>query len=164
MHRSALLFLALPLLGCPSEPGEPVAKLGAGEVEWEDLGSEAPVIFGPQGGYHIDSAVRIGGMDAGDPDDLSSDRNPTITYSLTWEGEDLLLDGFGVIVQGLDPIPGEGAAPYTHELLARRVLLDRDDDTLDGAVVELTVEVVDADGLEASDTVELTLYPHPLND
>ncbi len=85
--RSNLPFaLALtPFLGCsepsPADSGvEHWLELGTGETEFVSLedGDEVPLVYGPQGGWHIDATARFGGIEldgawltyvATDPDD-----------------------------------------------------------------------------------------------
>ena len=161
------LLLSL-LLACSPEGEEisvsPVALLGSGEWEWEDLteGDEVPVIQGPQGGFHILGSVRVAGIKSGDPDNLGEPDNPTTTFYV-WV-EDQNLAPVSRYVQGLDPVSGEDVGDYSHEMVGRFAILDiTDDDELDG--IELTFEVVveDVDGTLISDSLSLVAYPHPYN-
>lgn len=46
--------------GCPA-PEEPWIELGAGLDAWEPLGAEVELVFGPQGGWHVDVCLLFGG-------------------------------------------------------------------------------------------------------
>ena len=166
MHLTRLLAaVALGLAGCPTGgPVEPAIQIGGGEVEFTaiDEGAELLIVFGPQGGYHVDGAFQSVGADPGDNDDLTDPRNPDILFDLVVAAGSLVLDGD--LTQGLDPAPAD-AAPYTHQLLARRVLLDiTDDDPFDGMDAVFSVQLTDATGLELVDSRDVVLAPHPLND
>ena len=65
----------------PTDSGvEPWLELGTGETEFValDNGDEVPLVYGPQGGWHVDTTARFGGIEldgasltyvATDPDD-----------------------------------------------------------------------------------------------
>ncbi len=160
------LLLSL-ILACGNEDGSStplVAQLGTGEWEWEALenGDDVPVILGPQGGHHLLGSVRVSGLEAGDSDNISDEKNPTTSFYV-WVNDVNLTPG-ARYTQGLDPV-AETIDPYTHEMVGRFAILDiEDDDELDG--VELTFEVVveDVEGNLVSDLLELIAYPHPYND
>lgn len=163
------MSLLLILLGCASGTGdtgiewEQAVEIGTGEWEWATLeeGSEIPVIMGPQGGYHLLGSVRVAGLVAGDPDDLSEPDNPTTTFSV-FHGEENLTPG-AVYVQGLDPI-GNPETGFQHEMVGRFAILGiGDDDELDGVALRFQVRVEDVSGAVLEDERTLWAYPHPNN-
>ena len=153
-------------LACGEETQEPPPLdgiIGAGEWEWENLEDqeEVAVILGPQGGYHLLGSVRVSGLEAGDADNLSEPNNPTTSFYVWVDGQNLTPGAR--YVQGLDPVSSE-VEGYTHEMIGRFAILDIDsDEELDG--VELTFEVVveDVHGKMVSDARDLVGYPHPFN-
>lgn len=156
-------LLSLLLMGCPTAGGDPAIELGTGEIEFTPLsdGDELLIVFGPQGGYHVEGAFRVAGVDPGDRNDLTEPRNPRMEFDLVTEGGTLVM--IGEIQQGLDDAPSS-AAPYTHELLGRRVILDIVNDQIyNGDAATFSVELTDADGVVLSDSVDVVLAPHPLN-
>ena len=162
-------ILAVAGLACASveETGdiyyEPEVLLGTGEYEWEDLseGGSVYVIFGPQGGYHLLGSIRTRGIEAGDHKDLTSSTNPTVQFSVIWQGEEYVMSGS--ITQGLDPVVDQ-TAEWSHELVGRFAILDiTTDEAISGEIVNFGVSVTTADGLRYSDTMELTVVPHPNN-
>jgi hypothetical protein len=161
---SLLLSLLIACAPKESAPAPLDARLGAGEWEWEGLedGDEIPVIQGPQGGFHILGSVRVSGVEPGDPDDLGESDNPTTTFFVWVNGENLA--PVARYVQGLDPVIDTSVTDFSHEMIGRFAILDIDaDDELDG--VELTFEVVveDVHGDLVSDSLSLVAYPHPYN-
>ena len=138
-------------------------ELGTGEWEWEPIsdGGELPVIQGPQGGFHFLASVRVSGIVAGSADDLSDPRNPTTTFWVLSDDENLAPSSR--FIQGLDEAP-ESAQPFRHEMVGRFVIMDiASDDELDGVEVELGVQVEDVEGEVLSESMMLTAYPHPFN-
>lgn len=52
--------------GCPAPPaslGDPWIELGVGRQAWEPFGEDAELVFGSQGGWHVDLALRFGGWE-----------------------------------------------------------------------------------------------------
>jgi hypothetical protein len=140
------------------------AVLGTGEWEWEDLadGDEIPVIMGPQGGYHLLASVRVSGILAGDAKDLSDPNNPTTSFAVWFEEENLT--AASVFVQGLDPISSD-MPPYRNEMIGRFAILGIGDDSeLEGQEVRFEVTVQDVEGLSVSDERLLRTYAHPNNE
>jgi hypothetical protein len=161
--RRGLPGLAALALGGCAAPGDADVLLGTGEAEWVPLhdGDEIEVVFGPQGGFHVLGAIRIAGLDAGNPDLLGDPRNPTVAFDFAVGDESLLLSGS--FTQGIERAP-EDAAPFTHELVGRRVILDIDDeDPLIGEEATLDVTVADVDGASASCSLRLVAAKHPFN-
>ena len=151
------------LAGCPSAPQDPAAELGTGTTEFEalDAGDSVFVVLGPQGGYHIEGSLRVVGIETGDPEDLASAQNPTITFDVLHGGASILT--IPPITQGIAEAPPD-AAPFTHELLGRRLILSIGDDAeLDGEALTLSVSVQDVGGVFVSDAVDVVGEPHPLN-
>ena len=157
-------LLLILSLGCGApEKTEPAALLGTGEWEWEKLdeGDRIPVIQGPQGGFHLLGSVRIAGLEPGNPGNLGDPRNPTTTFHVWLDGEELA--PLASYVQGLDPIPGE-QVEHTAEMIGRFAILDiGSDDELDGVELLFEVEIIDAEGREASHSLGVVGYPHPSN-
>ncbi|MCP4872514.1 MAG: hypothetical protein GY898_27815 [Proteobacteria bacterium] len=57
--------------GCPgpsASDGDPWIELGVGRQAWEPFGEDAELVFGSQGGWHVDLALRFGGWE---PDELA---------------------------------------------------------------------------------------------
>jgi len=165
---SLLLTLLVACGPAQEDTGEQQAPLdgvlGTGEWEWESLenGDEIPVIMGPQGGYHLLGSVRVSGILPGDPDNLGEPSNPTTSFAVWFEDENLTAES--VFVQGLDPITAE-MPPFSHEMLGRFAILGIDDDSeLDGAEVRFVVTVEDIDGNRVSDERTVRTYPHPNNE
>jgi hypothetical protein len=165
-------LLLIAWLGCADkQPAESTSKdlgpllveLGTGEWEWEPLeaGGEIPVIQGPQGGFHLLGSVRVSGIEAGSADDLSDPLNPTTTFSVWVDGENIAPSSR--FVQGLDE-SSANARPFHHEMIGRFVIMNiASDDELDGVELELSVAVQDVHGTETNTSLLLTAYPHPLN-
>jgi hypothetical protein len=163
-------LLLITLFGCSNEPqskadelGPLLIELGTGEWDWEALEDDGdiPVIEGPQGGFHFLGSVRVSGIEAGSADDLSDPLNPTTTFSVWRDGENLA--PASRFVQGLDPAPTD-ARPYRHQMVGRFVIMNiENDDELDGVELDLTVAVHDANGTTTEASLHLTAYPHPLN-
>jgi len=146
----------------PDEIPQMIA-LGTGEWEWASLdeGGELPVIQGPQGGFHFLGSVRVSGIEAGSPDDLSDLRNPTTTFWVLKDGVQLAPSSR--FVQGLDPAP-EQAHPYEYEMIGRFVIMDiESDDELDRVEVEMGVRIEDIEGVVLESSATILSYPHPLN-
>ncbi|MCB9792457.1 MAG: hypothetical protein H6741_06980 [Alphaproteobacteria bacterium] len=162
--------LLLILLGCADSasdtaptPLEPALELGTGEIEWAPLvdGQDLNVIQGPQGGFHVLASVRVGGVEAGDGDDLGSPLNPTVVFSAIHDGEDITLTG--EYTQGLDEIVGD-VEGFTHELIGRFLILDIPaDDVLDGETLEMHVRFSDVNGVTLEDQTSVRCYPDPRN-
>ena len=161
MPLRPLFFVATMLLtGCPSAD-DPAALIGGGELEWEDFDGDAEIIQGPQGGFHLLGSVRVTGIEAGDPTDLQSPNNPTITFDVVHGDGSMLLTG--EFTQGMEGTP-EGTEGWTHQIVGRFAILDiEDDDELHGESVTFSVRVEDAFGVVVEDAVELDLERHPLN-
>ena len=47
--------------------GDPWVELGTGTTQWESLddGDTVAIVYGPQGGWHIDATLRFGGFGPG---------------------------------------------------------------------------------------------------
>ena len=156
-------FLACGLPEDTGEAGAPEAKLGTGEWEWSELsdGDEIPVIQGPQGGFHLLGSVRVRGIEPGDPDSLGDADNPTTTFEVWVDGEQLAPTA--VYVQGLEPVL-EAESAWSHEMVGRFAILDiESDDVLDGVDVDFEVQVLDVHGVAVRDVRSLVGVPHPLN-
>lgn len=159
-----LLIPFLMMMGCDSNADiDPEAILGTGSWMWEDLneGDSLPVIQGPQGGFHLLGSVRLRGVGAGDYTNVSDATNPTTTFEVLWNGENLTPDS--EFTQGIRPAP-KHAKPWTHEMVGRFAILDIEaDDELDGVDVEFSVTVTDVNGLSATDSLMVKTYADELN-
>jgi hypothetical protein len=143
--------------------GPLMVELGSGEWEWESLddGGEIPVIQGPQGGFHLLGSVRVSGIEAGSADDLGDPLNPTTTFSVWVDGENIAPSS--QFIQGLDQSSANDR-PFRHEMIGRFVIMNiTGGDELDGVELELSVAVKDVHGTETATSLLLTAYPHPLN-
>ncbi len=159
-------LLAAAVAGCPTAPGDPMIKLGTGEPGEEFVplsdGDTLLVIQGPQGCCHVNGSFQVAGVEPGDPDDLGQSRNPTMVFELLVEGSTIVMSGDAK--QGLEDAPSS-AAPYTHEFIGRRVLLDiLSDDPYDGTDGVFSIDLEDADGIHLSETLDVWLEAHPFNE
>jgi len=158
------LALALALAACGGGQDDPVlppsAELGTGDTAFEPLddGESIYVIQGPQGGFHVLGSVRVTGVERGDPDDLSSAKNPTTTFAV-YRGSERI-DAMGAsYVQGLDRVE-----PGVYEMVGRFVILDiLADDEVAGESLRITVELEDVNGVTVSDERTVLVTPHPQN-
>jgi len=168
LHLRTTLW-ALLFAGCGVEeqptPVDPGLEIGTGELEFEPLEDDEPLVLirGPQGGYHFLGSVRTKGITAGDAGNLGDPDNPTVTFQAHIEGEDLAPGA--QYVQGLDPID---AAPWTHEMVGRLVILDIGqtvdaDDGLAGVEVVFSVTLEDSAGDVYSDERTAVVELHPFN-
>ncbi len=170
MPLRPLLFaaaLVVALAGCPTDPAGPAIQIGTGEPGEEFVplagGEVLFVTQGPQGCCHVWGSLRVSGIEAGNPDDVSEVRNPTMEFELLVEGASIVSEGDAT--QGLETAPAS-AAPYTHEFIGRRVLLDilNDDAFEDGVDAVFSVSVDDVEGIHLSASVDVLLEPHPFNE
>jgi len=163
MPRIAILSM-LGCLGCGSDDGgaTPPAKasIGSGDNTFSALsdGSDALIVLGPQGGYHLVGAVQVSGLKPGDPSDLGSPDNPTTTFVV--ENNGIRIDAGGAhYTQGLDPVGAN-----TFEMIGRIVILDiTNADAINGSTLGFSVTVTDIDGISATDSVQLIARPDPRN-
>ncbi len=156
-----MLAILLAACGGTDEPMEPpMAVIGAGEQAFAPLsdGAVAPVILGPQGGYHIIGSVRIAGIEPGDPGNLADPDNPTTVFTVE-RGGTKIDSGGASYTQGLDPAEGG-----QHEMVGRIVILDITSDAeLDGETLRFVVTVTDSSGRTATDEVSVVARPDPRN-
>ncbi len=163
MPRIAIL-LVLGCLGCGSDDGEPLgpatASIGSGENTFTALsdGSDALIVLGPQGGYHLIGSVQVSGLKPGNPSDLASPDNPTTAFVV--ENNGIRIDAGGAhYTQGLDP-----AGDDRFEMIGRIVILDiANANAIDGATLRFSVTVTDVDGISATDSVQVIAHPDPRN-
>ena len=156
-----LVLLGLLLACTPPEPPPAGVELGTGDLSFEAIPNDGEifVIQGPQGGYHFLGSARLSGVEAGDPDDLSSNRNPTTAFQVVVDGEELA--PAATYVQGYDPLED---VYQVYEMVGRLVILDiASDSELDHVPVRFDVTVSTADGYELHDTRDLIAVPHPSN-
>ena len=152
------------------DPGEGGADLGTGADFFEPLedGDDLLVVYGPQGGYHVDGSVRVRGVNPGNFRDLADPDNPLTSFVVeTTDGEIVSgtgkTDDSGVISyrQGLDPTCLDGV----YVMAGRRIFLDIDTDAeLDGVPLVFTVTVEGVDGVTITESHAVTGVPSPFND
>jgi len=146
---------------------DPDLQLGTGVDAFVALddGDEVEVVFGPQGGYHVDGSLRVQGIDPGDEDDLGDPRNPLTVFQVRRED--------GAIVSGLQGAEAiefrqgirTAEMPGTYEMVGRRILLDiRSDAELEGQTLTISVSVEDANGVDLYDERAVTAVASPYND
>lgn len=168
---AALLGAAVALLaGCggdgPPEPeGTPEVEIGTGMISFLPLedGQPLDLVAGPQGGYHFHVHARIRGMAPGDPRDRTAPGNPT-----TWFRA---LDDTGARVdipevRTLGYAAGEAGDEGWHLLPSGRIMLIENAAavTLYDRIVTLEVQVRDANGRMAGDSVQIVAVPYPPRD
>lgn len=159
------LVVALSLVVFSSCVGdsEPAVEIGTGEIEFVAVeeGATVEIIQGPQGGFHLLGSIRTKGIEGGDRSNLEDPNNPTIEFDVVHDDISVIM--IGPFTQGLDNAPVR-ELPFTHQMTGRFAILDiLADDELDGETVEFSVSVIDAQGLEVTDSVHLDLIPHPNN-
>lgn len=144
------------------------AEYGVGEDFFEpiDDGDEILIVFGPQGGYHLDASVRAQGIDPGDHRNVADPRNPRIEFEARRPNGELVSgldkpgdDGIIRLQQGLAPTCRAGV----HEIGGRRIFLTATDRELEGEILTIRVTIEDADGVVVSDSVEVDAVPSPFN-
>lgn len=144
---------------------DPALEIGTGDIAFVPIadGDTVFVVFGPQGGYHINASLRVQGIDNGEPTDVDAPDNPVTAFSATLDGVSINLSGDATTYkQGIDPVPGE---PGVYEMIGRRLLLNITDDAqLDGEEIVMTVHVEDKDGVALDDTRSVIAVPDPFND
>jgi hypothetical protein len=163
VHLRVLALLAV-VDGCGTVADvEPAILLGTGESEFVALddGDDIEIVFGPQGGYHVLGSIRVQGVEAGEADQLGAATNPSVSFDFLAEGQSILLSGD--FVQGLEHAAAD-AAPWSHELIGRRVILDIEDDDpwveLDG---ELRVSLTDVEDRTVEGAVAVRTVKSPWN-
>ena len=153
-------LLVSTALGCA--PPDPAIQLGTGELAFEPRspGDEIEVIRGPQGGYHLLGSMQVRDVEPGNRDRLDDPSNPLTTFTV-WDGE-VSLAPYSAYRQGLAE---SDDATWTHEMIGRLVILDiADDDDIVGKTLRFEVALEEASGLTLTDSLELLIVPHPLND
>ncbi len=158
------VFFLLSLAACTGPPPDPAVELGTGDIAFEPLsdGADIDVIQGPQGGFHVLGSVRAKGIEPGDRNDLGAPTNPTTTFRVLVEGQDLTLTG--EYTQGLDEAARDDE-PWTHQMVGRLCILDIDSDNeLDGVELELELTLREAGGTEWTDSRVLYGRPYFANE
>ncbi len=145
---------------------DPALSLGTGVDAFEEVadGDDIVIVYGPQGGYHLDGSLRVQGINPGDPKDLSNPDNPLTTFEVLDELGDPIsgLDTDTLIEyrQGIDDSDELGV----YEMLGRRIFLDiPSDNAIEDQMLTVTVTVEDIDGVVVQDSHSLRAVPHPLN-
>jgi len=148
------------------EPVPTEARLGTGTEEFVPVedGDEITIVFGPQGGYHLDGSMRASGIVAGDPDDLTDPDNPITAFRVWDETGDPIsgLEGANEILyqEGLEPTD----EPGVYEMVGRRIFLDiPSDDAIVGTMIDIEVEVHDVNDVVVSDRHTVLAIPFPFN-
>ena len=147
LRKSSWMLALLPLVACAEEPAEPDVEpwleLGTGLVEFipvED-GDEVELVYGPQGGWHVDTSAEFGGVE---------------------------LEGASLVYEALDPDDGRPLNyPYEAHLdaslvqevddgwlrLGDRVVFDVDSDAeILGRTIRIELTLRDGRGDELQDT------------
>ncbi len=143
------------------------ADLGAGEDFYEPLADGDPIliVFGPQGGYHLDGSVRVAGVDPGDPELPPGDpAHPQTTFEVRREDGSLASGVPGDLRaltyrEALRPTCAEGV----FQMAGREIFLAFTDRDLDGETLTITVTVQDPDGITVSNAHEVVAEPSPFN-
>jgi hypothetical protein len=169
MHVHLIALVAIAGCSGDEQTGDtgpnlpPMVEIGTGETEFVPLedGDEVDIIFGPQGGYHFNTSIRVQGIHPGDPDHLDDPDNPLTVLRAFLDGEQIDLDA-STYKQGIDPVPGE---PGVYQMIGRRLILDiQSDDELDGRECLIDVTITDRDGVEVHDERTIIAVPSPFND
>ncbi len=152
-HVMYAVLLPLALAGC-ADLGPAWVEVGDGEDQHTGLddGDDVPIVLGPQGGYMIALSLGAGGVLAGDPADPTDPRNPRVTFQAFLPDEPEPL-GSITPVRGLSPMDDGDL-----QLLGTWLIFDA---ALDTAVyfdqlIDVDVQITDARGNEASDSVSVT--------
>ncbi|MEQ1503574.1 MAG: hypothetical protein ABMB14_15155 [Myxococcota bacterium] len=116
-------------------------EVGTGTAGFEPVADGGPVSFfqGPQGGYHVFVSLRAVGIDPGDAADPFGPDSPTVTLSVTADGD--------VVGQIADQPRLFEDGPDGALLIGEQVVLEvLDPPSLDGAAATLSGEVTDRCG------------------
>ena len=160
-HLVAATAVTLGFVACSGEPDaaelpgpEPVCTLGAGSTIFEPLtdGDELAIVSGPQGGFHVWGTFRASGIEPGDFGSTENPTNPTTVFSVHRDNGDRV-GGTSSLRQGL-----KQRSDGTLELVGEPVILGiASPEQLAGKIVDLSVEIVDSDGVEARDERSVVL-------
>jgi hypothetical protein len=138
------------------------AEIGTGTLEFEALLPEADleVVVGPQGGHHFILHARMTGLDPGQPALPGDASNPRTAFT-TFRGEERVsLDqppyrlGYEESAGGELALPGGRIVPFDEAFVAE----------LDGARLDVTVEITDVDGDCATDRRTVIAHAGPTPD
>lgn len=124
-------FLLLPMLACCSSTSAPSIELGTGTGGFQSLdeGAGLDLVYGPQGGWHVDVALRTVGLEA---DETS------IVYTAEDDAGAVSFPAEMRLASNLVVATEDG-----WDRLGDRVVFDIDADTdVLGRTLQLTVEVV----------------------
>jgi len=132
---------------CATLPASVIVGGGASEYEPLSAGDPATLVHGPQGGWHVLASGRI----------ANTLNVVAITYTihLLPEGTPLSWNQYRVQLVPFDPCTGDYAGMYGY--LDVTALADGEADTppelLEGRELELTLQVADSEGREASSSI-----------
>ncbi len=134
-------FAFLALVACAGE--DVTLEAGIGEAAFAPAadGDDLPLVFGPQGSFHVWGALRATGVVPGDPADFAEKRNPKLTMVLEQGGE--VIGGFVKLPRGLYP-DGDAYVRFGETLVVGPVV-----DALLGTEADLVVAIEDAAGATA---------------
>ena len=135
-------------------------ELGTGTDFFEPLdeGDRVWVVFGPQGGYHLDGSLRALGIEAGDPERPDQTDNPLVWFRVFDGGLQLANQSLRM---GLFPVAG---ADGVYEWVGEQVILSiASDQEVAGRELLFEVELQDAAGNVLVDRRAVMAEPHPLN-
>lgn len=132
---------------CASQPASVVVGGGSSEYEPLSEGDPATLVHGPQGGWHVLASARVA--------NTLNVVSITYTIHLLPEGTSLSFNQYRVQLVPYDDCTGDYAGMYGY--LDVSALATGDDDTppelLEGRDLELTLQVVDSEGREATASV-----------
>ena len=127
--------------------------LGTGEEQFVPIANGDSVLFeqGTQGLFHLFGSLSLTGIVPGDVSDFSDPTNPTVSISVTHQGE--IIGGYQSLPRPLDVGPNG-----TLTLIGDIVLLDIHSlSEADGLEVTMTSEILDYCGTQLSDIRSFSL-------
>lgn len=162
----ALAGAALALTGCSGDSGgadaaTAHAEIGTGMFEFERLveGQPLELYAGPQGGHHFLVHARMRGLTPGDPRQPGLPGNPTTFFRVLDEnGERVDIPEVRQLGYTPDPRAGGWYALPSGRILLIDNLLVRD---LYGQTVTIEMEIRDAEGRSAGDSVRVMALAYP---
>jgi len=161
VRRALLTLLLLTSSALPACTDEPAAVLGTGTDDWEPLGDggSVPIEFGSQGGFHVYASVRVRGIHPGTETGDTSD-NPLTRFDLRMDDTSVVESRTGD--RAFEPVPSPLLGGWTHELRGTRLVFDGlSDSEVTNETFTLTVFVVDRDGVEVRDSIQVSVTRDP---
>jgi len=130
----------------------PGIEAGTGVLAFEPLvdGGDIELVHGPQGGYHITTAVKLCGL---------SDAPTSVHVVMTWIDQDLVVSD---VSYAKPEIPIDDCCRAATDMYAYLFIKGDDPGTaLPGEQLRYRMEVTDGDGTVHVDELELTVLPAP---